>query len=335
MLIKRIKKKSGGYRIVYIPNSERKRYLKDLSSKLLHLNLNGKWLYGKLEWEIFWRTRVCEFDPKQYSREWIENYVIHGFRKGFSPVTNAIAHFGYRYSLTFDIKDCFDSTTLQKTLISANYFSPKLYDFIREYSFAFFEDGAARQGLPSSPIIANIALAYLDSHLVLTLRDIWHKKLPSKTYFYNGRYKYFAMADFFNRKFSTRCKLNSHMDEIRRNSIGINVIDLNQFFVAYTRYADDITISTNRLDILYDFKNILKDTVAKYGYQINPSKTRLQKFTFGNRVITGVSVGEKGIKPTRKVLKKLRAARHQNNIASMNGLAEWCKLKLPNRGIGC
>lgn len=335
MLIKRIKKKSGGYRIVYIPNSERKKYLRGLSSTLLKLNLNQKYLYERIEWEIYWRMRVCEFSPKHDSREQIENYVIHGFRKGFSPVTNAIAHFGYRYSLTFDIKDCFDSTTLQKTLIAANYFSPKLYDFIREYSFALFEDGAARQGLPSSPIIANIALAYLDSHLVLALRDIWHKKLPSKTYFFNGRYKYFVMADFFNRKFTTRAKLNSKLDEARVNSKGINLLDLNQFFVAYTRYADDITISTNRLDILYDFKNILKDTVAKYGYEINQSKTRLQKFTFGNRVITGVSVGDNGIKPTRKVLKKLRAAKHQNNIVSMNGLAEWCKLKLPNRGIGC
>jgi RNA-directed DNA polymerase len=83
--------------------------------------------------------------------------VIHGFMPGRSPVTNATAHIGWEYSLSFDLKDFFDSVT--QTHIAQFFLSNEVL-----FSDCFY-DGAARQGLPSSPVIANLAAAPMDEQI--------------------------------------------------------------------------------------------------------------------------------------------------------------------------
>ena len=112
------------------------------------------------------------------------------------------------------------------------------------------------------------------------------------------------------------------------NSI-IEQFSLYLFPYKYTRYADDLTIS------FYDLKNrdiiepIVKRALSSFGFTLNSKKTKLQSCRSGARVITGISVYNDEIKPTRKIKRKLRAAIHQGNKNQINGLSEWCKLKVP------
>lgn len=76
--------------------------------------------------------------------------VLHGFVKGRSPVTNAMAHVGWRYTISFDLAEFFDTVT-QRHLPVPLTLNPGI---TKDCLF----DGAARQGIPTSPAIANLAI---------------------------------------------------------------------------------------------------------------------------------------------------------------------------------
>jgi hypothetical protein len=76
--------------------------------------------------------------------------------EGRNPVTNALVHLGFRFSLSADIKDFFDTVTPDRVKKILSSEAQKLC----------FVDGAARQGLPTSPAIANLAAAPMDRAIV-------------------------------------------------------------------------------------------------------------------------------------------------------------------------
>lgn len=108
-----------------------------------------------------------------------------------------------------------------------------------------------------------------------------------------------------------------------------------------TIYADDIQISVKDLD--YDALDIIKlivqQELEQNGFQIHPHKTRITHSKYGYRKILGVMVGDNHIKPSRKLKKKIRAARHQASLlnsstqphaaASLGGLVTASRLQLP------
>lgn len=99
--------------------------------------------------------------------------VQHGFTEGRSAVTNAMVHAGYEYSVSFDLSDFFDSVTPDKVLpILAEIwmgemrhqssYAQAFADRLAKVELECFVDGAARQGLPTSPSLANIAAVPID-----------------------------------------------------------------------------------------------------------------------------------------------------------------------------
>lgn len=116
----RIRKKSGGYRLIYVPQQERKVLIRDLL---------GREDYEELFKEI--EQNISNYPEKLqniYHEKPFDHSIIHGFRRGHSPVTNAVTHFGYDYSISFvDIKDCFDNTTLEKVLHSLSLILPNQF----------------------------------------------------------------------------------------------------------------------------------------------------------------------------------------------------------------
>jgi len=117
-----IPKKNGTFRIIYIPNKEEKRVLRDVL-----VDLNNK------------QKKLC-------------SDCIHGFMPGRSPVTNALSHIGFDYTTCFDLKDFFD--TVKKEQVK-KYLNKQQLEIC-------FVDGAPRQGLPTSPVVANLAAISLD-----------------------------------------------------------------------------------------------------------------------------------------------------------------------------
>ena len=88
-----------------------------------------------------------------------------------------------------------------------------------------------------------------------------------------------------------------------------------------TVYADDLHISLNNAS--YQKLNlIIKLAIiefANHHLTINPRKTRIRHAKFGNRRILGIMVDDT-LKPSRKLKKKIRAARFQRNGPSLGGL---------------
>jgi hypothetical protein len=122
----RIPKGNGKYRTIYNPSCEMRREIRKCWSPILDI------MMARCDY------RLC-----------------HGFMPGRSPATNASYHLDYAYTLSMDLSDFFDTVTADKLrhAVCDSMLDVCLYE------------GAARQGLPSSPMLANIAAAPMDEEL--------------------------------------------------------------------------------------------------------------------------------------------------------------------------
>lgn len=98
----------------------------------------------------------------------------------------------------------------------------------------------------------------------------------------------------------------------------------------YTRYADDLTFSFDDSRFVAKLLRGVPMLCIREGFPVNDSKTRIQYAHQGRRVITGVSVGPSDIAATRKLRRKLRAARHRGNKREAHGMAEWARMAMPD-----
>lgn len=117
------------------------------------------------------------------------------------------------------------------------------------------------------------------------------------------------------------------IDAYLQSTLGVDVnmweskkINLNY---KYTRYADDLSISFNSYQkkdsIIYGIQRIL----FSHGFELNHAKTKFLDSRNGRRIICGVGVDSRNIYPTRRTLKKMRAAIHQGHFSSLLGLRSW------------
>lgn len=117
------KKTKGEFRQICVPNAEEKHLFRT------HLSaLNKK------------ASTLCDPD------------IVHGFMNHKSPVTNAERHIGYQYTLKFDLENFFDSVKPEhlKGILT------------QEELDTLMPSERAYQGLPTSPIIANLAAKKMD-----------------------------------------------------------------------------------------------------------------------------------------------------------------------------
>lgn len=178
--------------------------------------------------------------------------VQHGFRAGRSPVTNAMQHRGYAFTLSMDLEDFFDSVTVGAMMAQYGNWTYTV-GFYRDCyvdtcgvgsdagtSTAIAGTHAARQGLPTSPLLANIAASPMDTDI---------------------------------------CALRGSRGRFRT------------WFV-YTRYADDLTFSFDDDRIHPILMDKVPAIVEKHGFKINEAKTRLQAARAGRRIVTGIAVDD-------------------------------------------
>lgn len=101
--------------------------------------------------------------------------------------------------------------------------------------------------------------------------------------------------------------------------------------IVYTRYADDITMSGNDIRKLRRLFNSTIRWIERTGFYVEKRKTKWQHAKGGRRMITGVAVDDKGVYTNRKFRRRLRAARHQGNLTSAQGMEEWASMKTPTQ----
>ncbi len=92
----------------------------------------------------------------------------------------------------------------------------------------------------------------------------------------------------------------------------------NQKRIQYTRYADDLTFSTNNRDRLIVIKTEVEKIVIDCGYKINPDKTRFMSGK-GPMIVTGITVNNRQLSIGKKRKKILRA---QLNNYIRNGIVD-------------
>ncbi len=96
------------------------------------------------------------------------------------------------------------------------------------------------------------------------------------------------------------------------NIFDIRLIKLaKKYKLDYTRYADDLTFSTNNkkfLDTISDFHSELSKEIKQAGFEINNNKTRLQ-FQDSKQEVTGLTVNKK-LNVDKSYFKTTRAMAH-------------------------
>lgn len=256
--MKKILLSKGGnkFRTIYMPDDQEKRILRALVPQL---NLLAE-----------------ELD---------KHHVQHGFTEGRSPVTNATIHIGWEYTVNFDLQDFFDSVTRDRIrLATVGKIHPSKWVMLPALIQDCFPFGAARQGLPTSPALANIAAVPIDNDIMALCKQ--------------GRF--------------TKPTL------------------------VYSRYADDLTISVDTIDMVNMLLVEVPKIVEKHGFKINPAKTKVQCARAGRRIITGISIDDKAAYIPRETKRRIRAGEHQTkaglkrrNIRRMLFRSKLWKRKLP------
>lgn len=220
-----VPKKSGGFR--------------DISAPIDHLKVLQRHLANTLY--------ACR---DEIDRESGRKAISHGFRRGYSIVTNAQPHHSRRFVLNLDLKDFFPTFNFGRV----RGFFIKNHDFALNEKVATLiaqiacHDAGLPQGSPCSPGIADLLAHLLDVRLAQLARK--HR-------------------------------------------------------VTYTRYADDLTFSTNQKQFpaalavqdgedggKWELGKDLVDRVTGAGFIINADKTRMQ-CRMSRQLVTGLTVNEK------------------------------------------
>jgi hypothetical protein len=146
-----------------------------------------------------------------------------------------------------------------------------------------------------------------------------------QTYFYNGTLPQrfntspnLANLAFIEIDILIKKQINKLLKELKKSGTDTKI--------EYTRYADDLTFSFNELSIKDKLITDIEKIIVKQGFQLNHKKTKFMDSTKEDRHITGIRIKDGQTLPTRKAKRKLRAAIHQENLSSQNGLESWCDI---------
>ncbi|KOO13427.1 hypothetical protein AKJ18_18785 [Vibrio xuii] len=255
-----------------------------LNVRKIHVDTGGKkrQIYSPdMHSKVFYQALLPNLNESFEKME--ERAVAFGFVPKRSCVDQALQHRNYAYTISLDIKDFFDHV---KPKHVRGLIDEELIPYL-------FIDGAARQGLPTSPMVSNIAFNAIDREIIAFLEE--------KTGLTTSKPKAGIDLLFFDFDFEE--------DQKR--------------YYSYTRYADDLSVSLDSHDDIARVINGVQRILLRHGFELNARKTKILDAKNGRRVICGVGVDEETVYPTRKTLKKLRAARHQKNLSSVFGHRAW------------
>ncbi|MBB3303082.1 retron-type reverse transcriptase [Rhizobium sp. BK077] len=238
-----VAKKSGGRRAIAAPNSR----LKLVQSRL------GQ-LLARIETDM------------ELKRTTKSRVLSHGFKAGFSIVTNAKHHRNKRWVFNVDLKEFFPSINFGRVygffLKDRNFeLDPKIATIIAQIAC---HDNKLPQGSPCSPVISNLI---------------------------------------------------AHILDIKLNKLA------NDLHCTYTRYADDLTFSTNEKHFPEAIARLVRGSDDKWvagdgllnliyraGFQLNHEKTRMQHRD-SRQDATGLVVNQK-VNVRHEYYKQARAMCH-------------------------
>jgi len=85
--------------------------------------------------------------------------------------------------------------------------------------------------------------------------------------------------------------------------------------ILYTRYADDLTFSSDNKETLKKIRKVIEDIIKDEGFEINPIKTRFLSPS-SHKKVTGITINDKKIKASKLLKKKVRSMIHHSFISA-------------------
>lgn len=157
---------------------------------------------------------------------------VHGFVPGRSPVTNAQAHIGKQYSLSFDLSNFFDT-------VKPSHLQGRL---TKDEIQTLMPNDRAYQGLPTSPAIANLAAIDMDKAIIKKIRDfdiVYTRYADDLTLSFND----FQLVEYLKREVTQivrRCQFiindkKTRLQDARYGNRVITGISVSQTGIAVTR----------------------------------------------------------------------------------------------------
>lgn len=234
------------------------------------------------------------------------HHVQHGFTESRSPLTNAKVHVGWEYTVSFDLQDFFDTVTRDhvRKAIGGNVNGISLLAQCADSGC--FQDGATRQGLPTSPALANIAASPMDTEIVERFCNRKGRFDPPAVY---SRY-----ADDLTLSCHTNATVDLLLQEIPK------IVEKHGFRINPSKTKVQWSGAGNRV--------ICGVSVSDKGCAVPRSVRR--------RIRAGEHQSKYGLK--RRTIRRLlfNARRGTRRLPlrvrleySLFGLKEWAKLKLP------
>ena len=261
-----IPKKSGGKRTIYVQGPNEKRKFRLLGYKMASFfNKNG------------------------------EN-IAHGFVEGRSPVSNAICHLNKKYTLSFDLKDFFDTVTpehLKRAGVSEELAGQVCYE------------GSTKQGLSSSPSAANVAAIPLDKSIIQSFP-------PENDIIYT---RYADDMCFSSDNINILLELRKKIPELTQNA-GFKINE-KKTRIQTSKFGRRIITGIAVDDKIYPLKKQRKKLRA-----IKHQLTKLYSFA------TIINITKQFL------LFAVILEINRKKISQYIGLKEWCKLKTPTESLG-
>lgn len=239
--------------------------------------------------------------------------VQHAFLPCRSAVTNAECHIGFPFTVCFDLADFFDSISVGMFIKAIPTAFPICQKIQAVVSKAFV-DGAPRQGLPTSPIIANITAVPMDEAILEYISTL---ATTSGT------------KDIIYTRYADDLTFSCWSREQAMNLINfIPLIVKNAGF--------RIRASKTRLLNAAGGRRVITGIgVSDTG--IHPTrrtrkKLRTAKMKMRHAARTAKTIGDMNGRPVLAFSSNVDRKQFVSRMSSVNGLSEWSKLKKPNIG---
>lgn len=340
--IKIPKKHNKGFREIAIPSKKEKKELRELLPKLN---------------ELCWK--------------YCDKNIVHGFMNYRSAVTNANVHIGKNFSLTIDLSNFFDTVRIEHI---SKYFDENqtidFYDYsngalagkklIKSYTKQdvlnkiFIKDNngifRAYQGLPTSPLVANLAAVDMDNDIK---KYIIGKNIELDEEIVFSRYADDITFSFNN--YNTYLILKNDIPQIivKHNFI----VNIKKIYLQSERFGRKITgvnVTGNKLKASSGIRRrirALKFIIKKIDSKINVNETEIKlidsalkddwkhpmwaaslpdkdkldfaaKIELGNEHKRGIQIKLKSLNKEKKRLEK-----------QLNSLNAWALLRFPTQPI--
>ncbi len=216
-----------------------------------------------------------------------------GFVKGRSVVTNASKHVGRRFVFNLDLKDFFPSTHFGR-----------VHAVLQLEPFGF------------SPKVAYLIANLCTDAVTQTEEDVKGEEVVTKrASLPQGAPTSPILTNLVCRRLDTK------------------LVKLAQTHrCTYSRYADDLTFSSNREVFTDDFREQVRQLIRSEGYTPHPTKERLQT-SRERQEVTGVVVNRRTNVP-REYARQVRAMLHHWEVWGEKEAAEYFESKYDRQGKG-